>query len=449
MWKLSFSLVVLATLIYSSCGLKVHPESITVPEGQGFIFRLDDNGSPLKSCQLSRNAYKTDIGDSLKPLRIPSGELVQPVDDVCGVRVQEVNSESNGDWVLSALTTNGDEVSGFIKVTVLKKEIPAEEHCPDCPQPLKYTKTKSIILECPVPIKGVIKRCLVDHRSLDQQIDIIEGRQYDRYSAYLSDFQSTICQFEIPHPVLEKELGLWTMDVVTEINLGDDPEYAPLKGVYGSRFPQQNRTTNCRFIVRESEEAGRARLDERTKSNLVFNTVLYKTRVACAENVYYKLSLCYLVHSSGEVIFNGDRTALDIGNCFFEVQPGNYTCGFNGPTPDEEDVMQRFQVIRHKSQLINEQWRVNEDGSTTLECHWLEKRPVNQCFFVSPSGEIYRLTSDKFKSDRFSYYNGGSMKNGDCGITFAPGVAVEENSWSCMVLDSFNTKHVTEIRIRK
>ena len=85
--------------------------------------------------------------------------------------------------------------------------------------------------------------------------------------------------------------------------------------------------------------------------------------------------MCYLANGN-DLIFSPDPYALAIGNCEFEVTPGNWTCGFNGPTPEDEDIQQRFEVVQYDKELIDEAVTVDGNGVTTLECHWIERRPI-------------------------------------------------------------------------
>ena len=110
-----------------------------------------------------------------------------------------------------------------------------------------------------------------------------------------------------------------------------------------------------------------------------------------------------------DLIFSSDPYSLAIGNCGFEVTPGNWTCGFNGPTPEDEDIQQRFEVVHYDKELIDEAVTVDGNGVTTLECHWIKRRPIKWCAFMSPSGRVFRPPSASFQSKEYSFYKGGSL----------------------------------------
>lgn len=96
--------------------------------------------------------------------------------------------------------------------------------------------------------------------------------------------------------------------------------------------------------------------------------------------------------------------------------------------------MQEFEVIKYDTEIIDEKLTVSGNNATSLECHYIEMSPIRVCALVSPSGVVYRPPTDDFKSDRYTFYTGGKMSNGDCGIEFGPDVEVEKGLWKCIIV---------------
>lgn len=241
----------------------LHPERISVVDGEGFIIRVNyvENQS-LQSCELSRNGqrYFFPPGQD-KSYILNSKETVHTFDKnntlLCGIRVFNANDKSRGSWTLTAISSTGSEMTGSVQVGI--KNIPTESCLKDlnnCQQedlilpricysekcvywstgkitqsslslsdkkksPVVETKkpwetvSGSTILECDLdhPDTNREIRCLVEHLPSGKMYSIRDGLQDIRYSAYDTRLEDGNCQFEIPQEITADENGLWRMKI--------------------------------------------------------------------------------------------------------------------------------------------------------------------------------------------------------------------------------------------
>lgn len=215
----------------------------------------------------------------------------------------------------------------------------------------------------------------------------------------------------------DDEIGMWRMTISAQGTIEDN-------------LLTYNLNRTCQFHV--ANELAKDKLIQRTNTTVIVKTIENKTKINCAMNAYYPLTFCYLSGESVMVRFN-DKDILN-GKCTFEVAPGNWTCGFNGPNEDEdEDFVQHFEVKKYNTEVMDEAVIRHANGTTTIECHVFDRQPIKRCMVVSASGKAYRPTSDNFKSDSYSFYSGGSMGTGDCGVEFKQGVEIETGLWECVI----------------
>lgn len=187
----------------------------------------------------------------------------------------------------------------------------------------------------------------------------------------------------------------------------------------------------CLFYLGGNESQSKAQLKNRTETKIEVRTTSDSATIDCVQNSYYPLTLCYLVTFDG-LNFAAEEQ-IKAGRCSFDVSPGNWTCGFNGPTEQDKDFVQEFEVIKYDKEIIDAKVIVKGDKSVTVECHYFNKEPINVCMVLSPSGRVYRPPTDQFKSKEFSYFADGSFKTGNCGVAFEEGFQVESGPWDCSI----------------
>lgn len=476
---------------------KALPASVTVASGEGFLIRLALAGDvPLQNCQLTRNNKLYLLSPGLNQSHdLSTGESVYPFDYnntyECGIRALNAQKASEGTWKLTSIDENGTEVSGISTVTVLKEEDWCPEQTQNCkitdlitkdefscnkqnltgtiyqcqyfakgqmslktivekknaPQPhdpYQVTRLGSTILECrnqttPNSLKG----CVVQHVPSKRNFSVTEGLQDIRYSAYKSDFAKGICQFEIPEEIKDDDVGIWTMTIETEFKGYEYDNY------YDNRYVTRSWFKTCKFHLRGNKTLEKEKIVNRTQTTVVVKMIEDLVKIQCAKDVYYPINVCYLVLKD-DIIFAEDYSALADGNCEFWVPAGNWTCGFNGPSDGDTDFEQKFQVIQYKSEIVDEALNVVENGSVSMECHLIEKQPIKFCMFVSPSGKVYRPSSDTYKSKDYSFYKGGEMATGDCGVEFSKEFSktVESGDWKCVIVKT-NDERLTAIIKKK
>lgn len=485
--KLSIFLFWITILCYTSnvSSGTVLPESIYVYPGEGFLIRLDLPGDvQLQNCQLTRNTklFLLSPGHSDNHT-LPTGEIVKPFDynntRECGVRVLNVNAESRGTWKLTAIDEKGLEKSGSMTVNIspnittcpkssygcmivdwtTKNKTPCSsydyinstsgyhcefvnigtmsqmviDHPKDSHDNIRETRTGSSILECKFPHE-VMDNCVIQHLATGRTYSIQAGLQHTRYSAYKTNQKAGLCQFEIPQAPNDDEIGFWRLTME-----GRGPqEYNYRTGGYD----RKTKIKTCTYQVKGNSTLAKERIVQRTKSAVVIKTTNDTVEINCAKNVYYPIHLCYLVDGQ-QMILSTDGGSD--GNCVFRVMPGTWACGFNGPSEDGEDFEQIFEVIKYDRDIIDEALSVDEKGVTTLQCHLIDKSPIRFCMLVSPSGRVYRPPKDTFKSAEFSFYGGGQMVTGDCGIEIGVGLHVEVGIWQCIIVKPNNEKLTVEI----
>lgn len=204
-------------------------------------------------------------------------------------------------------------------------------------------------------------------------------------------------------------------------------------------------TKTCKFHLKGNETLGLEKIASRTKTTIVVKTTNNTATIECAKNVFYPIRVCYLINQYGEVRFSQDYDLLAGGSCEFDVYGGTWKCGFNGPNEEDEDFLQNFKVIQREKLVSGLGPQMTDEGSMTIGCHLFHRNPIKVCMLVSPRGKVYRPTTDKFRSEEFSYYNGGSMRAGMCGITISKDAAVEAGYWSCLVVKMNDEKLTTQI----
>lgn len=438
-------IIFLVILINESFTTKVIPESVLVAEGEGFIIRLENfEGPNISACELSRHNNRYILRKS-QPVHLPSGEVVHPFENntpqECGGRVLNTTKASQGTWNLTAFYYESEEritVSLQVNITApahvetihdrlcdhKQCENVSHEKTSKITDPVKPSleRKKNWILSCESKGFYEFNECVVEHPTNQLRFSFranlpnqLNDFQDNRYSLYITNKKR--CQFEIPPDVLDTEVGVWRIHLYTWLT-----------------------STTCHFLVDDPSGKALQRLKQRTESPVVIKTNNMKHTVDCVKNPPYALRLCYLVTSSGLTF--GKNTDLNLGKCSFVVSPGNWTCGFNGPTEEDEDFSQRFQVIHYTTEAIDE--KVTE-GDVTLECHQINESPIDMCLFVSPSGKIFRPLSSSFSSTSFSFYKGGTMEKGNCGITLR-GKAAEKGEWMCSLRVKDGRTSSTKIR---
>lgn len=219
-----------------------------------------------------------------------------------------------------------------------------------------------------------------------------------------------------------------------------------MEAMYDGTYPPEITAKTCKFHLKGNETAEMDRIKSRTSSKILARTTGDTVKIICAKYVPYPIRACFLVTDS-DILFSNDLDLLQKGFCKFTVAPGNWTCGFSGPKEEDGDFLQRFEVIKYDSEIIDERVHVVENGTTTIECHLIYKDPIKMCIFLSPSGDYFRPTTDKFASEKFSYFDGGSLSTGDCGITFKEGVEVESGEWKCVIVKKNDKTLSTEIYV--
>lgn len=112
----------------------------------------------------------------------------------------------------------------------------------------------------------------------------------------MTNIQESLCQFEIPKDILEDEVGVWKMT---------------LSGQY--------RSCSCKFRLEGNSTKQRELLVERTKEVIEIKTNNDPQTIKCADNAYYSIHVCYIVHGDGELFYSKDYDMLEDGTCEFDV----------------------------------------------------------------------------------------------------------------------------------
>lgn len=313
------------------------------------------------------------------------------------------------------------EMSDVTKVSG-KSEEKAKEIKLTTSEGVKYTDNH-LLLECSVPqqVPGILKTCTIRHRTTGKMFQIKEGQQHSRYSTYLTNFADRLCQFELPSQVELHEEGLWIMEMTLDNRM---------KRV-------------CRFTV-GNRDLFVSRILEETKTVTVINTMNDMVNIKCSEKAPYPIKRCYLKSPYEPALeFNVRNEEKLIGNCDFYPPllktntlassiEWTFQCGFNGPNEGDPDFLKTFRVRTFKSEAIDGKY-VAEQKS--LECHQINKLPIESCMFLSPSGRLFSVPSDSFTSDVFEYYapmsEKGGFAKGACGIKFKTNM--EEGQWKCVI----------------
>lgn len=463
-------IVIILCVFLVEAGSSFEHKFVVVQSGEGFLlFGSQDNSTPPQICNLTRNNEVISFIPGIKKqLTLSNGEMVNILQKSdCGLRVFNSNSDSDGEWVIASFDGDGNQLSlvstwvTFLqenknhcprntKCTMTNLDTKVEESCGDtnwenykCEfltygkmrksslefhniqekpdfSPVMVVESGSNIFECNLNTDDhnlTLSECYLEHVSTGREYLIYNGLQDMRYSSYKTNIGSNVCQFEIPKDILEDELGVWKITLVADKLNGEDNEKS---------------FQSCKFRLEGNLTEQQDRLRDRTNSIIEMETFKEKETIKCADNIYYPIHVCYIVHSDGELLFSDNYDELEAGTCEFEVPPGNWTCGFNGPTIDDEDFSQSFEVVQ-KKEIIDEGFTNREGGPTLLECHLTNKMPLKMCIFVSPSERVYRLPSDRFKSDSYSYYLGGNWTTGDCGIEFENIENLEQGNWKCII----------------
>lgn len=410
------------------------PESLEVVDGEGFLLRLDPIVEmSFETCQLTRNRKGYSFQPGVNHSYVAAGgETIMSFEyndnRECGVRVLNVNPSSRGQWTLTGTNKEMDLVAtGTATITVNNNngyneqsgklwnrrkvdDEPLNRQQGPIAQILEKPSGNKVF-HCASSIE--VRSCSIEHLASGQIFHIEQGLQDPEYSAYKTDFARGICQFEITAPSNENQWGIW------EMRLNGNRE-------------------KCVFQFYE----GRAleSLKERQKTTIQIKTMEDSYRVPCVKKAPYPLTECFLITDNG-VDFNTDYDNLKKGYCEFNVNPGNWTCGFNGPKPDDDPLTQKFSVWRYNREMIDEAVTLNEDNTTSLEVHHIYQEPLKTCMFLSPSRKLYVLPSDNFKSAGHSFF-GGKMYNGDCGIKLSE-QNYEEGVWQCIVRKKENDRQLT------
>lgn len=97
--------------------------------------------------------------------------------------------------------------------------------------------------------------------------------------------------------------------------------------------------------------------------------------------------MSFLEKQSAVKFSKNEDNQFETGYCAFEVDPGNWTCYFNGPINEDDFIAQKFIVRKHKTEVIDEKRR-DWDGSKTLECNFraIFRGAIHFCAFLSPAG---------------------------------------------------------------
>lgn len=187
-------------------------------------------------------------------------------------------------------------------------------------------------------------------------------------------------------------------------------------------YEDTEKIKTCRFYVEGNEKLALAKIAHRTASTVVVKTTENTATIECAKGVFYPITVCYLMTQSGEVLFSEDYESLASGNCDLEVTPGDWTCAFNGPTEEDLDFFQKFEVVPVDKVVGGLVEAFYGDTTVTMKCHLFHKNPIKVCMFVSPSGKVFRPPSDHFKSEEFSYHKEGRWEEGQCDISLGEDV---------------------------
>lgn len=409
MWQTVLSLFVVLTVVRG----RIVPETLEIPHGEGFLLRLENAMNlDYQQCQLIRNhqLHSFDFGQN-ETYQMDTGEAILPFEpnDIkeCGVRVMNVSSHSQGHWTL--IGGGGQQMdAGTSKITVKgENNRPTKVDQEDLPKEsyLNIIKrsTGNRIMELYVGPKR-LESCEVHHIVTGKKFKIFPGL----LNAYKSDFERGLCQFELTAPIPEELYGIWHMN--TECN---------------------NHYKRCPWSVFSIIHDLKVETFLQQQKELVsIPTLSYAVTLPCASNAPYVIIECFLLTKSGLRIFDNYQEKVK-GNCYFTVrEPGNWTCGFNGPYNDSEHVFRNFEVKHYEGELIGSKVEFLANETFTLEVHHIFKEPLKSCIISSPT-TMYAIPTYDFVTDKFLFY-GGQMSDGDCGIML-PMSAHEQGKWQIYV----------------
>lgn len=465
---------------YSADEAQVFPKSVTVEEGQGFLV----NFPPVDKLKWDR--CEVSIGTTKKVEKysmsftehVTEFGIFKPYSDGtnCGLRVHQVTTKSNGDWVFKGVASGNNVYrQARAMINVLPKSVD-KQMCPRKPDarqfcqwknPINTTDTTTCgalpwtdyfctfsrpgamemseedvrgkedkvettilgftevktengmqIMDCAFPksIEGSLALCTITHGQSGKMYNIQNGLQHSRYSAGMTDFGRRICQFEIPNPVTADEEGVWTMEMKLE---------------------KTEIVHTCKYSLGSTEFV--KAMTERAKTTIVLDTMKRMELINCVENAPFAIRRCFLqAPFDPKFLFNTEKDQMANGNCQFIVNlpvrhsgdKWSFSCGFSGPNPNDPDIIQPFTVRYFKNEVIDPKV---DNVKKTLEFHQIDRLPIKSCIFVSKTNKIYSVPSDEFKSKEFDYFGPqNGFSEGACGIQFKD-IDLEEGQWKCHI----------------
>lgn len=446
-----------------------HREDVTVAEGEAFVLtiprKLEHSHHNLPQCSLETKGT-TFHQSTIKS----SGEVLEKLEsrEYCQFKVKNVSAvTSRGEWRLKAQWTSDrgkretDTQTKAVNVNVNPRTIPK---CPpnpssdDCelknletnetrncktvpndwksfecsyfeqgvmevrkvngfqyltfesaPQALmqsgpNFVEGNTAILEC--KSGRIITSCTIEHFGAShRRFNIEEGLAYRDYTAFKTLFQDGVCQFQMPSPIRDVDAGSWTIHIQGQNDMENRKCDFMLKSPYSS-------------IEKSS-----------TDSIIIINTTEEEAVIPCARGLTYPLTKCYMPMPDMSII--EFKEPLD-GICEFTVKPGIWICGFNRESPNEPDILRHFEVRQFNNEAIEGKANMNDQ---TLSCRHIYKKALSACIFLSPSGQIYSLPSERFYAHhRFHYHPADNkLSDGYCGIKFLSKMLIEDGTWKCII----------------
>lgn len=450
------------------------PLKVTVEEGEGFNLRIAHYTmyENFIRCEVRRLDESVDLSkDDEEFFKLKTGETLFRLfhtTNECGVRVYKANKASAGEWRLAIYMENGTFTVERTEVSVVQKP---EPKCPEKSPHFCYLASvnskekkwscnfrdrnmtdmchfaspgamefKSVdlgrrddrldhykgkifkvehshILSCEVPVRsssesGTFKahQCRITHLPTGRVLNIEDGLQHQRYSAFKTDLKKNICQLEIPNPIGD-DAGTWQMVVKNS----------------------EHSLHYCEFQLHDIERLKRD-LEEKSSNTEVINMLQNDTTVTipCAKDLPYAIYRCYF-QTNTDIIFSPAQADLDKGTCSMQLYNhelgSTVTCGFNGFHKNDPDFVRKFSIEKHQNEL-----EIQQIHSNVLQCRQVFNEPLKNCLFESPSKGIYSLPTDTFATNSFSFFNedGQKLKKGYCAIALSNGSKLEEGIWRCI-----------------
>lgn len=452
--------------------IEIFPSSVSVEEGQGFVFWLWTKNIPLENnCELRFGEVHIKTDEPVNSTPYGTIERVVTTNrNECAFRVKYATVEAGGTWGIH-YSIDGLDNADRMQVTVLKRALGIE--CPmkgsddfscllqnaktgeqsPCENYLNLTSGGDSDWRCKYFVKGSMEakgggKVLVADEADTGTADLVWDSELDKAAVFdeiddlgessvvlkcQSDDKKEVTSCTAKHissgrlydlqPGLQtpdkKYSSYWTslksgrcqFEIVKPIALQDiGPWQISMTGGGGKK---------CSFIVRPQ----------------ISETVTVKTMegpnvtITCANNFSYPLRRCYMqsLDPNSTIEF---KSWMDLrtGLCEFE-RPSDgkeFYCGYNAPSPSDKDIITQFKVVQYKNALIeaNVMFQGNVGFAKVQE---INGDPIAHCLILEPNGRLFSLAADQQSNENVPYSElAPGLEKGHCGIRFHPNPETED-----------------------